>query len=162
MLDTSSRISTILRCGDSNIPVQLMSQLLSSPCHQKSWYWLGKSNGYLWSKKKDLNFPTYILASPQKGPFTEYISFPFHFMCTTVNSLTCLRYKCYPCCMPQASRQHSGYGLSQWETTLQCNVVSHWLSPLSLCKNRKLAESSKLNILHCMRTVSRIFTDNAN
>ena len=24
---------------------------------------------------------------------------------------------------------HSGYGLSQWETTLQCNVVSHWLSP---------------------------------
>ena len=21
------------------------------------------------------------------------------------------------------------YGLSQWETTLQCNVVSHWLSP---------------------------------
>ena len=31
---------------------------------------------------------------------------------------------------------HSGYGLSQWETTLQCNVVSHWLSPYaewSLC-----------------------------
>ena len=25
-------------------------------------------------------------------------------------------------------RYHSGYGLSQWETTLQCNVVSHWLS----------------------------------
>ena len=24
---------------------------------------------------------------------------------------------------------HSGYGLSQWEATLQCNVVSHWLSP---------------------------------
>ena len=23
---------------------------------------------------------------------------------------------------------HSGYGPSQWETTLQCNVVSHWLS----------------------------------
>ena len=22
-----------------------------------------------------------------------------------------------------------GYGLSQWETTLKCNVVSHWLSP---------------------------------
>ena len=22
----------------------------------------------------------------------------------------------------------SGYGLSQWETTLPCNVVSHWLS----------------------------------
>ena len=26
-------------------------------------------------------------------------------------------------------RDHSGYGLSQWETTLYCNVVSHWLSP---------------------------------
>ena len=23
---------------------------------------------------------------------------------------------------------HSGYGLNQWETTLHCNVVSHWLS----------------------------------
>ena len=27
------------------------------------------------------------------------------------------------------SRAHSGYGLSQWETMLHCNVVSHWLSP---------------------------------
>ena len=26
-------------------------------------------------------------------------------------------------------RAHSGYGFSQWETTLQCNVVYHWLSP---------------------------------
>ena len=26
---------------------------------------------------------------------------------------------------------HSGYGLSQWETTWQCNVVSHWLCPYS-------------------------------
>ena len=129
VLDTSSRISTILWCGGSNIPVQLMSQLPSSPGHQQSWYWLRKLSGYLWSTKKDFNYPTYILASPQKGPFTEYISFPFHFVRTTVNSLTCLRYKCYPCCKPQASRQHSGYGLSQWETMLQCNVVSHWLSP---------------------------------
>ena len=33
-------------------------------------------------------------------------------------------------------RDHSGYGLSQWETTLHCNVVSHWQSPCtewSLC-----------------------------
>ena len=27
------------------------------------------------------------------------------------------------------SRDHSGYGLSQWETLLQCNIISHWLSP---------------------------------
>ena len=26
-------------------------------------------------------------------------------------------------------RNHSVYGLSLWETTLLCNVVSHWLSP---------------------------------
>ena len=26
-------------------------------------------------------------------------------------------------------RYHSGYELSQWEVTLQCNVASHWLSP---------------------------------
>ena len=27
------------------------------------------------------------------------------------------------------TRDHPGHGLAQWETTLQCNVVSHWLSP---------------------------------
>ena len=26
-------------------------------------------------------------------------------------------------------KDHSGYGLSQWEMTLHCNVVSHWRSP---------------------------------
>ena len=26
-------------------------------------------------------------------------------------------------------RDHSGYGLIQWESTLHCNVVSHWLCP---------------------------------
>ena len=28
-------------------------------------------------------------------------------------------------------RDHSGCGLSQWETALHCNDVSHWLSPFS-------------------------------
>ena len=32
-------------------------------------------------------------------------------------------------------RDHSGYGLSQWETAFQCNVVSYWLS---LCPERYL------------------------
>ena len=27
------------------------------------------------------------------------------------------------------SRDLTGYGLNQWKTALQCNVVSHWLSP---------------------------------
>ena len=31
------------------------------------------------------------------------------------------------------NRNKSGYGLSKWETTLQCNVVSHWLSPYPKC-----------------------------
>ena len=31
-------------------------------------------------------------------------------------------------CVLPLSRDHSLYGISQWETTLHCNVVSHWLS----------------------------------
>ena len=38
---------------------------------------------------------------------------------------------------------HSGYGLSQWETTLLCNAVSHWLSPYA---NRAL-----LLFTYCVR-----------
>ena len=37
---------------------------------------------------------------------------------------------------------YSGYGLSQWEAMLHCNVVSHWLSPyleLSLSNLRSAA-----------------------
>ena len=34
-------------------------------------------------------------------------------------------YRCYS----SFSSYRSGYGLSQWETTLQCNVVSYCLSP---------------------------------
>ena len=30
-------------------------------------------------------------------------------------------------------RDPSEYGLNQWETTLQCNVVSHWLTPYQEC-----------------------------
>ena len=30
------------------------------------------------------------------------------------------------------SRHYSGYGLSQWEMTLHCNVNSHWLSPYTV------------------------------
>ena len=26
-------------------------------------------------------------------------------------------------------KDYSGYGISQWETMLHCNVVYHWLSP---------------------------------
>ena len=30
---------------------------------------------------------------------------------------------------PVNLRDHSGYGLRQWEATLNCKVISHWLSP---------------------------------
>ena len=33
------------------------------------------------------------------------------------------------CVSRYSTRDHSGYGFSQWETTLQCNVVSHCLNP---------------------------------
>ena len=33
------------------------------------------------------------------------------------------------CCSKVLIKAVSGYGLSQWETTLHCNVVSHWQSP---------------------------------
>ena len=40
-------------------------------------------------------------------------------------------------------RDHCGYGLSQWETMLLCNIVTHWLSPypewtlwiVNVCRN---------------------------
>ena len=35
----------------------------------------------------------------------------------------------YPVRCACGFRDHSEYELSQWETTLHCNVVSHWLSP---------------------------------
>ena len=37
------------------------------------------------------------------------------------------------CYSPESfiTRDHSGYGLSQWETTLHCNVASYWLCPYS-------------------------------
>ena len=38
---------------------------------------------------------------------------------------------------------HSGYGLNQWETTLHCNVVSHWLSPYPECN--KMAATKAVN-----------------
>ena len=39
-----------------------------------------------------------------------------------------LVFNSYTSTFVQIVREHPGYGLSQWETTLQCNVVSHWLS----------------------------------
>ena len=48
---------------------------------------------------------------------------------------------------------HSGCGLRQWETTLLCNVVSHWLSPYpewNLIRNHSVCGHSQWETtLHC-------------
>ena len=41
-------------------------------------------------------------------------------------------------------RDHSGYVLSQWEMTLNCNIISHWLSP---CPDWSLIVVSTFNTL---------------
>ena len=56
------------------------------------------------------------------------------------------------------SRDHSGYELSQWETTLPCNVVSHWLSPYPEWSLRRQIRGLKRNIDN-FRTVSLTHTD---
>ena len=38
-------------------------------------------------------------------------------------------FPCHSVIIADYMRDRFGYGLSQWETTLHCNVVSHWLSP---------------------------------
>ena len=43
-------------------------------------------------------------------------------------------------------RDHSGYGLSKWRTTLQCNAVWQWLSPYP---EWSLRQHEYVWILHC-------------
>ena len=33
--------------------------------------------------------------------------------------------------LPVSTRDHNKYGFSQWDMTLHCNVIFHWLSPYS-------------------------------
>ena len=42
---------------------------------------------------------------------------------------------------------HLGYGLSQWETTLHCNVVSCWLNPCTEWSLRSMASLSRRCII---------------
>ena len=52
---------------------------------------------------------------------------------------------------------HCGYGLSQWETMLQCNVGSHWLSPYpewSLCM-QILSDGALSTSLFLLQTQTR-------
>ena len=45
-------------------------------------------------------------------------------------------------------RGYSGYGLSQWEMTLQCNVISHWLSPCPEWSLILLMSVMSMNLLY--------------
>ena len=62
------------------------------------------------------------------------------------------------------SWDHSGYGLSQWEKTLLCNVVSHWLSPYqewSLSKGR-LTHWGLYKMTAIFQDISKCFFVNQN
>ena len=63
-----------------------------------------------------------------KGPETRKC---FHVMTSSRYSGTPWRaYRvCHMGCFILNHRDHSMYGLTQWETTLHCNAVSHWQSP---------------------------------
>ena len=43
------------------------------------------------------------------------------------------RHPCLSLCPHSISRDHFVYAPSQWETMLQCNVVSHWLGTFTKC-----------------------------
>ena len=48
-----------------------------------------------------------------------------------------LSVRCQPSCLgfnisKLHWKDHFGYGLSQWEKTLHCNIISHWLCPYPL------------------------------
>ena len=63
-----------------------------------------------------------------------------------------------------STRDHSEYGLSQWETTLPCNVVSRWLSPcpkdpwVRTTQNNTIPNIARLNITRytCSITVTKV------
>ena len=63
-----------------------------------------------------------------------------------------------------STRDHSEYGLSQWETTLPCNVVSRWLSPcpkdpwVRTTQNNTIPDIARLNITRytCSITVTKV------
>ena len=51
----------------------------------------------------------------------------------------------------------NGYGLGQWETTLHCNVVSHWLSQYSERSLRVIAWQFFLLYLSFSRSLSSVW-----
>ena len=46
-------------------------------------------------------------------------------------------------------RDHSGYGLSQWEVTLHCNVISHWLRLYPECSLCTFYMIANCVVFHC-------------
>ena len=51
-------------------------------------------------------------------------------------------------------RDHSGYGLSQWETTLHCKVISHWICPYPEKFMQILAGLSALQVFYVGNTAA--------
>ena len=68
--------------------------------------------------------------------YRSYAHVVFIFIFRSFDFMSRFRLDTYsiPVCVLQDKRyfrDHSAYRLSKWETTLHCNVASHWLSPYS-------------------------------
>ena len=96
-----------------SIPLLLMSCHLLSPCRQQPWYWLCRMN---WSSTR-MVLTTCVVSFLRNDEKHKY-----NFIFPKINSVGRGSMHLAQC------RDHSGYGLSQWETTLHCNVF-YWLSP---------------------------------
>ena len=83
------------------------------PGHQQPWY-CSRSPGIFWCED-------------HKGQFIEAWRNCLSF--GNKNYSYILWVKCLNGCWCQSCRDHSGYGLSQWEEALLRNTFSHWLSP---------------------------------
>ena len=92
----------------------------SEPSHYLNQYWFvidwTSRNNFQWNLNQ--NTTVFILEIWLKNVVCEWRPF-----CLSLNVLK----------ENQKCRDHSRYGLSQWDTTLQCNVISHWLSPYPEC-----------------------------
>ena len=102
----------------------LMPWLLTSPGHQQPWYWLCKMGRSFSSKRKNFNYLLHLIVEKWSKKQTYGFIIIDWFISSSIENLSKERVRAIP---PFYFRDHFVYAPSQWETTLQCNVVSHWL-----------------------------------
>ena len=91
------------------------------PCHDvimvPIWYYSTDYINTLWWSKR---YPTKLIWRDDSPQWRTIVSVSKNIFNVHNNESATI---------PLLFRGYCGYGLSQWETTLHCNVVSHWLSP---------------------------------